>query len=363
MDDAAARHLSVVPVGKPVKLVVWDLDDTLWDGTLLEDAEVRLRPGVEETLRRLDAWGVLNSIASRNDPAAAMAMLRRLGLADYFLCPEIGWCAKSASVQAIATRLNIAADAILFVDDQAFERAEVSDRLPDVRVVDAVAPERLLSDPMIVPAVVTDEARRRRLAYQEEQARDAYEAAFEGPSEAFLHTLRMQLTLSLARPEDLHRAEELVTRTNQLNSTGTIFSFADLERLSADPRYLLVIAELHDRFGAYGKIGVALVQRRAHAWRLKLLLVSCRVLSRGIGPVLLNHLMARAQAEGADFEAELRDTGRNRPMQITYKFAGFREVAREGDVKVMRRDGGPPPGPPAYLELVDAISPAVQAQM
>src|SRR5689334_8960196 len=113
--------------GKPgsVKCLVWDLDHTVWEGILLEDPEVRLRPGVAEVLAELDGRGILHSIASRNDHDLAMAKLKELGLDEYFLYPKVNWGTKSESIAAIAKDLNLGVDAFAFIDDQPFEREEV----------------------------------------------------------------------------------------------------------------------------------------------------------------------------------------------------------------------------------------------
>src|SRR5215218_1506267 len=92
---------------KTVKCVVWDLDHTVWNGILLEDERVELRPGVLELIRALDERGILQSVASRNDRERAMARLEALGIADYFLHPQIDWNAKGANVERIAQKLNI----------------------------------------------------------------------------------------------------------------------------------------------------------------------------------------------------------------------------------------------------------------
>src|ERR1700731_4550951 len=129
---------------KTVKCVIWDLDDTLWTGTLLEDKEVSLRPGVRTILETLDGRGILNSIASRNDYVSTMQVLKTLGIEEFFLYSQIGWGAKSGAVKAIAAELNIGLDTLLFVDDQQFEREEVAFALPDVRTFDALDIDRLL---------------------------------------------------------------------------------------------------------------------------------------------------------------------------------------------------------------------------
>jgi FkbH-like protein len=184
--------------------------------------------------------------------------------------------------------------------------------------------------------------------------RDQAEQDFAGRNEEFLATLDMVFTIAPADPDDLKRAEELTVRTNQLNSTGVTYSYAELDHFRASSDHLLLVAGLDDRFGSYGKIGLALVDTGGAVWRLKLLLMSCRVLSRGVGGVLLNHIMRLAAEHGAALEAELVDTGRNRMMFVTYRFAGFTQVRAENSIAVLRADPGRIADPPTYLTLVCA---------
>jgi methoxymalonate biosynthesis protein len=116
-----------------VKCLVWDLDNTLWQGTLAEDDQVSLTSSTRELIITLDARGILQSVASKNDHDHAWARLEEFGVAEYFVLPHIGWAAKSESVRAIADGLNFDYRTVAFVDDQPTERAEVSFHLPDVR--------------------------------------------------------------------------------------------------------------------------------------------------------------------------------------------------------------------------------------
>lgn len=320
---------------KPVKCVVWDLDHTLWDGVLLEDGEAPLREHVADLLRTLDERGILQSVASRNDHAAAMKRLRTLGIAEYFLHPMINWGSKGENVREIARRLNLGLDTFLFVDDQPFEREEVRHACPEVRVADASEMADLLERPELVPEFVTDDARNRRLMYRADLERTDEEERFGGASEEFLRSLRMRFTLGPCEAEDLRRAEELTVRTNQLNTTGYTYGYDELDAFRTSPGHLLLVAGLEDRFGSYGRIGLALVDRTVpRTWTLKLLLMSCRVMSRGVGTIMMSHVMRLAKEAGAVLRAEFRPNGRNRMMEVTYRFGGFREVAREGDAIV-----------------------------
>ena len=345
--------------GKPrqgrIKCVVWDLDNTLWNGTLLEGDEVTLRPAVLAHIRRLDRMGVLHSVASRNDPQAALAKLGELGVADLFLCPQANWNAKSDSIRQIAKALNLGLDAIAFVDDQPFELAEVAHMLPEVTCVDVADLDEALARPEFVPRFVTDESAQRRAMYQGQMVRDELAREFVGTDDEFLAGLEMVFTIAPAGQVDLQRAEELTVRTNQLNATGRTYSYDELDELRRDPDHLLLVASLTDRFGSYGKIGLALVEKRDPAlWRLRMLLMSCRVMSRGVGMVLLNHVMRLAAEAGAGLHADFVETDRNRMMRITYAFSGFTEVSRDGQRIVLAADltNLQDPSPHVRLEIV-----------
>ncbi len=334
-----------------IKCVVWDLDNTVWDGTLLEDGEVTVRPDVVAEIRRLDELGVLHSVASRNDHDAAMARLKAAGLDEYFLYPQITWNPKSGSVERIAKALNIGLDAIAFVDDQPFELAEVAHALPSVKTVDVAELGKTLASEEFRPKFVTDESRVRRDLYRAAAVREQVEQDHEGTSEEFLSTLDMKFTIARAQREDLQRAEELTVRTNQLNSTGRTYSYEELDELRTSPDHVLLVASLSDKYGGYGKIGLALAERGEEAWHLRMMLMSCRVMSRGVGTVLLNHIMGLAKEDGAKLRADFVETGRNRVMYVTYAFAGFTEISRDGDRLVLESDLSTIQPPPSYLTM------------
>lgn len=334
-----------------VKCVVWDLDNTVWDGVLLEDGDVRLRPGVVEVIETLDRRGILHSVASRNDHDAAMAKLREFGLDEYFLYPQINWDAKSRSVAEVARVLNIGIDTLAFVDDQPFERDEVRFVNAQVRCIDAAEVHGIPDLPEMNPAFVTDSSAQRRLMYRADAQRKRAEDEHDGSMEEFLASLDMEFSIRPADEQDLGRAEELTVRTNQLNATGYTYSYAELDEFRRSADHDLLVASLTDRYGSYGVIGIALVHRTVGARVIKLLLMSCRVMSRGVGAVLLNHLISEAAAAGDELSAEFVPTPRNRTMYVTYKFAGFREVSQTDGVTLLRNDFSRVQGFPHYMRV------------
>lgn len=353
MSETATATPAAPAKRKPgsIKCLVWDLDHTVWDGILLEDPSVALRPGVAETLRELDARGILHSIASRNDRELAMARLQELGLADYFLYPQIHWNAKSASIAQIATDLNIGLDALAFVDDQPFEREEVAFSHPQVLCLDAAHLDRITGMPELMPRFITEDSRLRRQMYQADIRRNLLEEGYEGPKEEFLASLGMVFTIVQAREEDLKRAEELTVRTHQLNTTGYTYSYEELDEFRRSPEHLLFITSLDDKHGTYGKIGLALVECGPEQWTVKLLLMSCRVMSKGVGTILINHILALAKDAGVRVRAEFVNNGRNRMMRVTYTFAGFKEIERIGEVQVLDNDLSQIQGMPPYVDV------------
>jgi FkbH-like protein len=318
-----------------LKCLVWDLDGTLWDGILAEGDDVQLFEGVANTVRALDERGILQSIASRNDEAHALDKLRELGLAEYFLHPQIHWGAKSGSIGVIAQRLNIGIETIAFIDDQLFELGEVAASHVEVLCLGVERRNELLQMPEFAPRFVTDESRERRRMYLSDAAREAAENGFKGAREAFLGSLGMKFTIAAAELQDLGRIEELVARTNQLNTTGRIYSLEQLDEFRLSSQYDLWVASLDDVHGKYGKIGLALVEKTEKVWTIKAFLMSCRVMSRGVGAVFIRWLLNRARANGVALRAEMIPNERNRMMIATYRFSGFEILETREGVSVL----------------------------
>jgi len=334
-----------------IKCVVWDLDNTLWNGVLLEDDQISLRDGVTNIIKTLDNRGILQSIASKNEYSHAMAQLEALSLSDYFLYPQINWNSKAQSLETIAQKINIGIDTLALIDDQAFEREEVNFSLPNVLCIDAADIDKVLDLPAMKPRFMTEDSKKRRQMYLSDIARQRIEEDFVGPKEEFMATLKMVFTISAAKEEDLQRAEELTVRTNQLNTTGYTYSYEELSHFCQSERHLLLIAELDDKYGTYGKIGVTLVECDDDMWTIKLLLMSCRVISRGVGTVMINHLRNEARKNGVRLQAELIPNDRNRMMYMTYKFAHFKEKEKINDLLILENDLNQIQKFPEYLTI------------
>ncbi|WP_406144460.1 HAD-IIIC family phosphatase [Streptomyces sp. NBC_01012] len=308
-----------------VKCLVWDLDNTLWQGTLLDGDDVRIADETKHVIAELDRRGILQAVCSKNDHDHAWQRLEELGVAEYFVLPHIGWGPKSDSVRSIAERLNFAHGTVAFVDDTPAERAEVAYHLPEVRCYDAGQVTELLNLPEFSPATVTVDSERRREMYQAGFRRDAEREEYKGADEDFLRSLDLWMSIGRATEHELSRAKELTLRTSQMNATGVHYDDDALRRLMTDPEHEVLVVTMGDRFGPHGAVGLLLLHRTPGAWHLKLLATSCRVVSFGAGSTILNWLIDQAATAGTHLVADFRATARNRMMEIAYRFAGFED--------------------------------------
>jgi FkbH-like protein len=231
------------------------------------------------------------------------------------------------------------------------ERDEVRYVLPEVTIFDAADIHGLLKTPQLMPRRVGNESRQRREMYQADLRRRQDEEQFLGNKKKFLEGLGMRVTIRAASELDLWRAEELTVRTHQLNTTGRYFSYETLARLAASPRHLLLVADLEDRYGASGTVGLALIEKDVDAWVVKLLIASCRVLTRGIGGIMMTHIVKAAKQNGVRMRAELIPNDSNRIMYVALKFHGFNEVTDRDDVITLEHNLEKIPSFPRHVKV------------
>ena len=339
-----------------VKCVVWDLDRTLLPGVVLERAGDRtpeLNPGVREVLTELHGRGILNSIASRNPPELAASVVAALPAS--FVAPQFGWGSKSDSLKRIADELNLDTASLAFVDDDPYERAEVSFALPQVMVL---APDEVagaLDWPELSPVAVTEEGARRAEAYLNAQRRTVAFRSFGRDREAFHRYCETTVGIAAAGPDDVPRLHELSVRTSQFNSTGAGMAEAELRSRIGSPPHRVICLRLTDRFGDDGLVGSAVVARGEGEWTVELLMMSCRAMGRGVIETLLAELATSAAEDGAaKLRIPLRVNDRNVPLRVAMVSAGFR--ADNGSVPIFVRSvtpqSGPQPAPPEWINLV-----------
>jgi FkbH-like protein len=334
--------LPQVPAAK-AKVVVWDLDHTVWDGILLDDGAegVRVRDGVRAVMQELDARGVLQSVASKNNPAEALAALEHHGLRDLMLAPQIGWGQKSQSIVRLAQILNLGVDSFVFIDDQPFERGEVGEALPAVTVLPETATDSLLARPQF-DLPVTAESRGRRALYQVEALRAEAADTSGGDHDSFLRTCNLVLSIGQLGPADAERVYELSQRTNQLNVAATRYTREDVAGMAAGAGGLEAwTLRCADRFGDYGLIGFALME--PGQGRIVDFFMSCRVQRKRVEAAFFQWVANRSADIGATMlTVRYRKAARNGPALEMFEGLGFGlERSEEGGGLLVRPAGVP----------------------
>lgn len=329
---------------RSLKLVIWDLDETLVDGVFAE-GDRDLVPGADALVRRLHGRGVLQALATQNDAETMRSAISTFGWNDLFQSTWADFGPKSGKVSKVLSELDISAEHAVFVDDDPFERESVS---AQIRGLEAFAVDDIvaLADSLEIPE--TEESRRRPQMY-EELARRRRDGDAASDHEAFLASCGMALTIRGYQPSDEARVVELLERTNRMN-LGSPMTPAETVAGLSDEGARLIVAELRDRYGDSGRCGVIRLSPTGDGGgRIESLALSCRVRARGLALSMLVALLGHPDVAYDTFETEYEPTGRNRPLRMLLWAAGFED--RGDGVLVTTRDRLDGVVIPGWLEI------------
>lgn len=295
------------------KLVMWDGDETLWNGTLMEGdvGEVGTdRLWQVETLRER---GVLQAMASRNLQADVERTLHRYGLDAAFVDIQADLNrTKPEMVRATMERLGIVKpEDVVFIDDQGFNRAEVEHALAGVMTLPPEHVSDMIQD-YCTKAHYTAEDRDRVRKYKAEAIREQAQAAYTGNRQDFLRSCQLRMTVRKAQAADYARLSDLAERANQ-------FSAADPSMLPlsiAMARQRVWVASVADTFGDYGLSALAMVHPGG---KIQLFVVSCRLQGKGIGSAFLGWLINHLNVNSAQWQ----ETEYNGGVRALYTWYGF----------------------------------------
>lgn len=339
-----------------VKLVIMDLDDTLWNGVSGDAADVGPHMaegwplGVVEALAYLRKRGIVLAICSKNDEARIKSIWHsifhdRLKLED-FGAIRINWQPKVENMREIMAGMNVLPRNVLFVDDNPVERAAMQAAFPDMRVIgDNVFHTRriLLLAAELQTVTVTAESAQRTQMIQAQFERESARAAVSPGDFARAQniTVRMVAIASPIHPR-FTRALELLNKTNQFNTTGRRWKMEECCTFFGNDGTLHVF-DVEDRFTPYGLVGVVLVQDGCIVqW-----VMSCRVIGMRVEQAVMAALAAGLRASGvAIIRARLVKTATNLPCHSLFENAGFVEAGEE-----WRLAGGKVPEAPPYVTL------------
>lgn len=316
-----------------IKCVIWDLDNTLWEGILVEensDNHIQLKPGIKDIIIELDNRGILQSIASKNNKLEALNKLKAFGIDEYFLKPQISWEPKSQSIFQIAKELNIGIDTFLFIDDQPFEREEVKSMHPEIKVLDADKFNSVLKMPEL-NFTVSKDAKRRRKLYLDEDKRKESQNNFEGDYFDFLKKCNLHMTIEHLHNDNLERVHELTQRTNQMNFSGNRYDKHTLENIIQNQDLDSFVLKVKDKFGEYGIVGFGLVNNTIPA--LTDLMFSCRIQSKRVEHAFLSYILKKYSY--SEFLAYYNRTKRNEPSGKVFNDFGFKLKDKKNGFEIL----------------------------
>ena len=299
------------------KCIVLDLDNTLWGGVVGEDGAENLAlslapPGAsfiafQQALRDLYDRGVILAINSSNNSDDALGVIRThpnmILKEPHFAAARINWNDKVANMRELAQELNIGLDSMVFLDDSPLNRESMRTFLPEVETPELPAdPSQytkfLHSLPYFKADAITDEDKMRGNLYVTERLRREAEKSFES-REDFLQSLGTGLEVFEDDPSALARLAQMTEKTNQFNVLKRPLSEREIEAFMRDGKYAVFHARAIDQFGDHGIIAFALVRKDAERWHIESLLMSCRVINRGIEDAFVAAIARRAQVEGS----------------------------------------------------------------
>ncbi|MFO0860979.1 MAG: HAD-IIIC family phosphatase [Phycisphaerales bacterium] len=339
--DAAADIKAILRgiAGLSKKLVVLDLDDTLWGGIVGENGWEGVALGghdpigesfadFQRALKALKNSGIILGIVSKNDEKTALSAIREnpeMVLKDSdFAGWRINWQDKATNIKDLVEELNLGLDSVVFIDDNPAERARVKETLPQITVPEWPADKMLYTQALHALRLfdrpgVTDEDLGRTEMYVAERQRTESKSS-SGSMEDWLASLQLKVTYEPLGPGNIKRAAQLFNKTNQMNLTTRRMTEAELLAWGTQPNHAMYAYRVADRFGDYGLTGLASVEVNGGEATVTDFLLSCRVMGRGVEKGMLTTLLDFARKLGAKkTTAKYIETKRNKPCLDYFK--------------------------------------------
>lgn len=267
-----------------IKLVVWDMDDTFWHGTLSEGGVTLIDRNIA-IVRELVDRGIMSSISSKNEHEAVKQVLVDAGIWDLFVFPQISWNAKGGALETIINHANLRADNILFVDDNPINLEEIRFRFPTMMVAH---PDEVLEGLLDLPeAKGKDDRKHSRLEqYKNLEKKVSEQSGTTLSNEDFLRQCEVKLSFDFDVEAHFDRIVELVNRSNQLNYTKvrleTDEAIADFRAKLQRHDIMSAAISARDRYGDHGMIGFYMQHKDERQNRLIHYVWSCRMMNAGL---------------------------------------------------------------------------------
>lgn len=335
--------------GRNKKALVLDLDNTLWGGVVGDDGVdgIAIGPEVPEGqvyaefqsyCKALKSIGVVLAVDSKNDEENALAGLNHpdgVLRPEDFVAIKANWDPKDQNLKAIAAELNLGADSFVFADDNPAERAIVAAQVPGVSTPVLDGAENYIKTldhgGYFEVTTLSGEDLKKTELYHANAERRRAQAAFADYG-AYLDSLEMTATIRGFEPLYIQRIAQLTNKSNQFNLTTLRCSEDDIRRMAEDPSWLCLYGKLVDKFGDNGVVTVVAGQAEGETLHLRLWLMSCRVLKRGMEDAMMDAVVADAAARGLKtIRGYYYPTAKNGMVKDFYAEMGFARVEADAE--------------------------------
>lgn len=331
------------------KLLIWDGDNSLWNGTLIEGRGVSITPERVLFCQTLRDRGVLQSVASHNLLPDVLSIIAEHGLEDCFLAPQANLqTPKSVMIKIIMNELGLVKNSdVVFTDDEMFNLAEVQKALPGINTAGPEIIAYTLNS-LFSKSMYTDEDKNRVRRYRSELERRKASEEYNGEYLDFLRECAMKISMRTPTLDDMPRVVDLVQRANQLSILDGSYDDSSL-RMS---RESIKACWSTDKFGDNGMIGMLLISKdslREHTY-IHAFVISCRMQGKGIGSYMLGTLLN--EHVGETVEVIFTETEYNKSMVQLLEFYGFKYVDNIYDAKRYSKLVDAPVSLPDWIEEV-----------
>jgi FkbH-like protein len=336
-------------LGLNKKCIVLDLDNTLWGGIVGEDGYNGIVLGdtpsgkafveFQKILLSLHQRGIILAINSKNNKEDAMEVIKNhpnmVLSEENFACMKINWNDKFSNMQEISNELNIGLESMVFFDDDPVNRELIRSTIPQVLTPEI--PEDPSQYPMMIQNLndfdvlnITNEDTKRGEMYLQQRKRTELSQKSQNLDE-FLKQMNIKVKIKSASEFTLPRISQLTLKTNQFNLTTKRYQEEDIRNFSCSSDKIVGSAQVIDKFGDNGITGVFIVNKDSDKeWSIDTLLLSCRVMGRGIEDGILDHIISQARIAGISrIKANYIPSKKNKPVENFLPNFGFKK--EDGD--------------------------------
>ena len=351
--DYVCRILAA-KLGKSRRCLILDLDNTLWGGVIGDDglegiligngdptAEAHLH--IQRTALELHGRGVVLAVSSKNEDAIARQPFKEhpdmLLREEHIAVFQANWSDKASNIKAIAERLSLGLESMVFLDDNPAERMQVRRELPEVAVPELPKDPALYARTLIAAgyfeAITFSEEDRKRATFYQDNAKRAQILNQSSDMNSYLKSLDMEISFAPFDATGRARIAQLISKSNQFNLTTKRYTELDIKVLENNKSFYTRQIRLKDTLGDNGMISVIICKIDSSAWEIDTWLMSCRVLGRQVELAALQDIVTNAKANGATKLIGIyRPTARNIIVKDHYKKLGFTKMPNESDIEV-----------------------------